>query len=224
MKKDYLFENLCIPKIAKLSIRIFCVIIGLLFSVSFLSFEKSFPHNDKKWGNKELAPGALKSDTTINQIRIVDDISVPIKQNGKSVEKRPQFELVKGVIPADIVLAKNDHKGVMAAAKDLQRDITKITGVTPNIVHSLNETGNKCIVIGSADCPEGKSLLASVGVSVDELTGKWELFKYGIFNNVGGKKQVLTIAGSNVRVLNIAILVTIVISWKKYVGKDQLNL
>ncbi|MDD4192248.1 MAG: glycosyl hydrolase 115 family protein [Mangrovibacterium sp.] len=34
---------------------------------------------------------------------------------------------------------------------------------------------------------------------MDELTGKWELFKYGIFNNVGGKKQVLTIAGSNVR-------------------------
>ncbi|MDD4778852.1 MAG: glycosyl hydrolase 115 family protein [Fermentimonas sp.] len=113
--------------------------------------------------------------------------------------ERLQFELVRGVDPAYIVLARGEHPGVMAAAKDLQRDITKITGVTPNIVHSLNETTDRCVVIGSADCPEGKTLLASVGVSVEELEGKWELFKYEVLNDVGGKDQVLAIAGSNLR-------------------------
>lgn len=48
-----------------------------------------------------------------------------------------RFELIKGVDPAYIVIALSEQPGVMAAAKDLQRDITKITGVTPNIVHTL---------------------------------------------------------------------------------------
>jgi hypothetical protein len=112
---------------------------------------------------------------------------------------RPVIALVKDAKPASIVLAKGEHKGVMAAAKDLQRDITKITGVTPNIVHALDETGGTCIVLGSADCPEGAALLASVGVGVDDLKGRWETFKYRVLNDVGGKKQVLAIAGSNVR-------------------------
>lgn len=110
-----------------------------------------------------------------------------------------RFELIKGVDPAYIVIALSEQPGVMAAAKDLQRDITKITGVTPNIVHSLNQTSNRCIVIGSADCPEGKELLASVDVSVEELEGKWELFKYEVLSDVGGKDQVFAIAGSNLR-------------------------
>lgn len=112
---------------------------------------------------------------------------------------RPVIEVVKEAKPAYIVLAKGEHKGVLAAAKNLQRDITKITGVTPNIVHALNETWGKCIVLGSADCPAGAALLASVGVPVTDLTGKWEVFKYRVLNQVGGKDQVLAIAGSNVR-------------------------
>ena len=112
---------------------------------------------------------------------------------------RPRIELVKDAEPAYIVLAKTEHKGVMAAAKNLQRDITKITGVTPNIVHSLGETWGKCIVLGSGDCAEGKALLASVGLAVDDLAGKWEVFKYRVLIKVGGKEQVLAIAGSNVR-------------------------
>ncbi|MFA7174897.1 MAG: glycosyl hydrolase 115 family protein [Kiritimatiellia bacterium] len=116
-----------------------------------------------------------------------------------SEANRPVIEVVKGVKPAYIVLAKSEHKGALAAAKNLQRDITKITGVTPNIVHALNETWGKCIVIGSADCPAGAALLTSVGVSTDDLKGKWEIYKYRVLNNVGGKDQVLAIAGSNVR-------------------------
>ncbi|MEN6557738.1 MAG: glycosyl hydrolase 115 family protein [Thermoguttaceae bacterium] len=112
-----------------------------------------------------------------------------------------RFELVAGTepSPAYIVLAKTEHKGVMAAAKDLQRDVTKVTGVTPNIVHSLKECAGKCVVLGTADCPEGKALLASVGVEVDDLAGRWETYKWRVLNHVGGKDQVLAIAGSNVR-------------------------
>lgn len=108
-------------------------------------------------------------------------------------------ELAKSTQPAYIVVAKSEHRGVLAAAKDLQRDVTKIAGVTPNIVHELRGATDKCIVIATADCDEGRALLAAVGVPVDDLTGKWESFKYRVVNNVAGKRQVLAIAGSNVR-------------------------
>jgi hypothetical protein len=108
-------------------------------------------------------------------------------------------ELAKASQPAYIVVAKTEHKGVLAAAKDLQRDITKIAGVTPNIVHSLQSATEKCIVIGTADCAEGRALLASVGVPVEDVAGKWEVFKYRVLNATGGKKQILAIAGSNAR-------------------------
>ena len=61
------------------------------------------------------------------------------------------FDLVKGGRAACIVLSKSEGKGVYQAAMDLQRDITKITGYTPNIVHSLDAAWGKCVVAGSAD-------------------------------------------------------------------------
>ncbi|MCL5742339.1 MAG: glycosyl hydrolase 115 family protein [Acidobacteria bacterium] len=93
-----------------------------------------------------------------------------------------------------IVVARGEHNGVMAAAKDLQRDLTKITGVTPNIVRAMPAGEGIRIVIGSADCAGGKALLASVGVPVNDLAGKWEVFKYRAVN-----AQILAIAGSSFR-------------------------
>ncbi len=116
-----------------------------------------------------------------------------------SISAATSIDLVKDAEPAYIVLAKSEHRGIMAAAKDLQRDITKITGVTPNIVHSLSESWGKCIVIGSADCPEGQKLLASVGVETDPLAGKWEVYQWRVLNDVGGKEQILAISGSDTR-------------------------
>ncbi|MEN6534249.1 MAG: glycosyl hydrolase 115 family protein [Bryobacteraceae bacterium] len=118
----------------------------------------------------------------------------------QSVEStRPRVELVKDAVPASIVLAAGEHRGVLAAAKDLQRDITKITGVTPNIVHSLDASPGNHIVIGSADCAAGKALLESVGVDTADLAGKWEVYKYRVVNTAGNKHRVLAVAGSNVR-------------------------
>jgi predicted outer membrane protein len=92
----------------------------------------------------------------------------------ESAVSRPTFDLVVDVEPADIVLARQEHKGLLAAAKDLQRDITKITGVTPNIVHSLERALGQVRRARQRGLPEGKALLASVGVDVDDLAGKWE--------------------------------------------------
>ncbi len=118
---------------------------------------------------------------------------------GETPRAADRFDLLRDLEPAYIVLAQSEHKGLMAAAKDLQRDVTKITGITPNIVHSLADSWGRCVVLGSADCPEGKALLASVGMPVDDLAGKWETYKWRVLNSVGGKDQVLAIAGSNVR-------------------------
>ncbi|MDF1811600.1 MAG: glycosyl hydrolase 115 family protein [Verrucomicrobiales bacterium] len=118
-----------------------------------------------------------------------------------SPSKKPaaQFDLVHRSEVATIVFAETEHKGVFQAARDLQRDITKVTGLTPNIVHSVDEAAGKCIVIGTAGCPGGKALLKSVGMATDDLDGRWESFKYRVLNNTGGKEQVLAIAGSDFR-------------------------
>ena len=126
------------------------------------------------------------------------------KTKGPSVktsieEKKLQFDLVKGKTSANIVVAKAEAKGVHRAARDLQRDITKITGYTPNILYSLDGAGSKCVVIASADCAEGRALLKTIGVPTSDLDGKWECFKYRVLNHVGGKQQVLAIVGSNLR-------------------------
>ncbi len=128
-------------------------------------------------------------------------------QPAKPSERR--IELAKGTECASIVVAASEAKGVLRAAEDLQRDLTKITGLTPNIVHRLDDCGEKCIVVGSADCPEGKALLATVGLATDDLDGKWECFKYRVLNpsdskdsdgkSSTNKTQVLAIAGSNLR-------------------------
>ena len=163
--------------------RISAFLIGLAFLGSVLGAE----------AKKSPSPQKAPSDPSVAAA------SAPFAAPQEETPARAVFDLVKEVDPAAIVLAKTEHAGVLAAAKDLQRDVTKITGVTPNIVHSLNDTWGKCVVIGSADCPEGKALLAAVGVPTEDLDGKWESFKVRVLNHAGGKEQVLAIAGSNVR-------------------------
>jgi hypothetical protein len=112
---------------------------------------------------------------------------------------RPFVEVVKDAAPASIVVAASEHKGVQAAARDLQRDITRIAGVTPNIIHSFPVAPGDFILVGSADCAEGRALLASVGVPTDDLAGKWEIYKRRVVNDARRGRRVLAIAGSNPR-------------------------
>jgi hypothetical protein len=112
---------------------------------------------------------------------------------------RPSVEIVKDAVPAAIVVAASEHRGVHAAARDLQRDITKISGVTPNIVHSFNAARGNFILLGAADCPAGKALLASAGVSTADLDGKWEIFKRRVVYDAAHDRRILAIAGSNPR-------------------------
>jgi len=112
---------------------------------------------------------------------------------------QPRFELTGDAGTVCIVLAKAEQGCVLAAAEDLRRDIARVTGVTADIVRSLGEARGKCIVLGSADCMEGRALLASVGMPADDLQGKWEAFRYRALNRPDGEAGCLAIAGSDVR-------------------------
>lgn len=110
-----------------------------------------------------------------------------------------RFELAGGEEAACIVLAEAEQGCVLLAAQDLVRDIERVTGVAPSIVHSLRGAMGPLIVVGSADCAEGKALLASAGARADELAGRWEAFRNWPVGRPDGGAQVMAIAGSDAR-------------------------
>ncbi len=110
-----------------------------------------------------------------------------------------RFELAAGEEAARIVLAGSEQGCVLLAAKDLVRDIERVTGVAPSIAHSLEGAKGRLIVVGSADCAAGKALLASVGVPADDLVGRWETFRNWPVGRLDGGARVMVIAGSDAR-------------------------
>lgn len=96
---------------------------------------------------------------------------------------------------------KQDHWGVLRAAKDLQGDIEKVTGAKPALLESTPAGVHTAVIIGTV----GKSalidgLVRSGKLDVSAIRGKWESF---VIANVGqplpGVERALVIAGSDKR-------------------------
>jgi len=108
---------------------------------------------------------------------------------------------------AAIFVDENDHWGVMRAAHDLQQDVSRVTGRTPDLTnHKDGLAGNEIakngiIIIGTV----GKSALVDELVSAGKLDvtairGKWEFFLIQVVPNpMPGVRSALVIAGSDKR-------------------------
>src|SRR5687767_10408680 len=59
------------------------------------------------------------------------------------------FAVVSGKSAAAIFVERGDHAGVVRAAKDLQADIARVTGVTPQLVHDEAELRSSAIIVGT---------------------------------------------------------------------------
>jgi len=113
--------------------------------------------------------------------------------------ERGSFALVRGHAAAPIIVDSGDYKGVIRAAGDLQADVERVTGITPQLANV--PSGTNTVLIGTL----GKSalidgLVKSGKIKTAAIAGKWESFLIAtVANPLPGIKQALVIAGSDKR-------------------------
>jgi hypothetical protein len=106
------------------------------------------------------------------------------------------FPLATDGKPATILTDENDYKGVLRAAGDLRKDLSKVTGILPDIGKS-----NAVIIIGTV----GKSslinqLIKEGKIEGGDLLGKNEKYIIKTLRNPAeGIEEALVIAGSDKR-------------------------
>jgi hypothetical protein len=122
----------------------------------------------------------------------------------KYVETNPgkgSFPIVQKKIVADLYVDTNDFAGVLRAAGDLQTDVARVTGLSPDISYGETIYVNKAIIIGTV----GKSalidrLILEKKIDASEIAGKWESFLIQVVPKpLPGVESALVICGSDKR-------------------------
>ncbi|SDW31441.1 Glycosyl hydrolase family 67 N-terminus [Lutibacter oricola] len=85
-----------------------------------------------------------------------------------SSEKENSFTMFKSKTAATIYVANNEAPQILRAVNDLQNDIKMVTGVKPEIVHSLENSEGNVIIVGTSKNPDIQKL---------QNEGKLEEFK-----------------------------------------------
>ena len=116
-------------------------------------------------------------------------------------KEKNSFILSSGGYSVPILASSKDFAGVNRAAKDLQSDISKVTGSTPDLIIDQSSGNKEVVIIGTI----GKSdiidrLIAGRKLDVSGILGKWESFITCIIKKpLPGIKSALVIAGSDKR-------------------------
>ncbi len=111
------------------------------------------------------------------------------------------FAIVQEKKAATIWVDEIDYPGVARAATNLQTDISRVTGLTPNLTTDPKQVGPNTIVIGTI----GKSrvlqhLVEASKLDLTGIEGKWEAFTIKVLSGTfGSTSNVLIIAGSDKR-------------------------
>jgi hypothetical protein len=96
---------------------------------------------------------------------------------------------------------KMDDALVQVAAGLLQKDIEAVTGIKPDLVHSLDKLYTNILVVGSiVKSSLIKKLISEKKISVNTIKGKWEAFRLQTIRNpYKGTENICVIAGSDRR-------------------------
>jgi len=116
-------------------------------------------------------------------------------------EKDLDFPVVTDSHPAaSLCYDTNDYKGVMRAIGDLQSDIEKVTGVTPQMVNEGTFADFEIVIGTMGKCRLLDRLTSSHKLDLKDLKGKWESFIIETVQDPRpGVKQCLVIVGSDKR-------------------------
>jgi hypothetical protein len=111
------------------------------------------------------------------------------------------FPVVANRTAARIYVDRQDHKGVLRAAGDLQMDVGRVSDCTPRIVHEQDALEGEVIIVGTI----GKSsaidrLIRGRKIDVSQIEGQWESFLIQVVvEPLPGVANALVIAGSDKR-------------------------
>jgi hypothetical protein len=109
------------------------------------------------------------------------------------------FSVVNNGKVASIIISENEWPGVNRAAKNLQSDIEKVTGLKPSFL--TDKTGGMAVIVGTI----GKShiidaLIKNNKIDVAGIAGNWESTLIQVVKNpIEGVDSALVIAGSDKR-------------------------
>ena len=111
------------------------------------------------------------------------------------------FPMVQPDGAANIYVDLNDYAGVTRAAADLQADIGRVTGLTPNVAHNEKDAGKTAIIIGTmGKSPIIDRLIREHKIDVSPIAGKWESFFIQVVPEpLPGVTSGLVIVGSDKR-------------------------
>lgn len=111
------------------------------------------------------------------------------------------MELVADGSSATMFVDPGDHVGVLRAARDLQEDIARVTGLSPGLETSRSVAGRDVVVIGSLDQSELITGLVRDGkLDVIAIEGAWEAYLIEVVTSPWpGVDRALVIAGSDKR-------------------------
>jgi hypothetical protein len=102
---------------------------------------------------------------------------------------------------APLVISSEDWPGVIRAYKDLQTDIGRVTGATPQMIFDKPPRKKEIVIAGTI----GKSriiedLIKKGKINVDDISGRWECYLFQTVSDpFPGVKKALVIAGSDKR-------------------------
>jgi len=111
------------------------------------------------------------------------------------------FAIVNNGAAARVYADPNDWPGVLRAAKDLQTDIARVTGVTPVFADSIKALRPTAIIAGTLGKSAVIDRLAREGkIDAAPIAGKWEAFLIQVARApLPGVESALVIAGSDKR-------------------------
>lgn len=111
------------------------------------------------------------------------------------------FPLVASGKASPLVVDAEDWPGVVRAARDLQADMERVTGIQPTLAHSTSGQGDTLVIVGTL----GRSalvdtLVRSGKIDVDAIRGQWEAWITQVVEApLPGVEQALVIVGSDKR-------------------------
>ena len=111
------------------------------------------------------------------------------------------FALAEKTALARLYVDSQDDLGVLRAIGDLQRDMERVTGQAPQIVHSKKGLGPCAVIIGTIGDSELVDHLVEKGkIDISAVSGKWESFLIQVVSEpIEGVSSGLVIAGSDRR-------------------------
>jgi hypothetical protein len=100
---------------------------------------------------------------------------------------------------APIVVGKDDFPGVLRAARDLQRDVGRVTGKTPQWIEGNPTAASDVILIGTLGRnPVIDQLVKDGKIDTRDLAGQWEGFVIQTVDNpMPGVQRALVIAATS---------------------------